>query len=256
MSDTSPSEKPLNETWLILGASSAIARAFARAASAEADILLAGRDRTDMEATAADLRARSGRRAGVVAFDATDYASHAATVAQAKAFAGDGLLNIFLAFGTMPSQGEIDADPALIAKVIEANYTGAAHILHVAAPVLEARRAGRVVVLTSVAGDRGRLKNYVYGSAKAGLNAYLQGLRARLFRAGCTVTTVKPGPVDTAMSYGLNDMPMMAAPETVAAASLKAAKKGAETLYTPGIWLIIMTIIRLIPERIFKKLNI
>ena len=251
------SEMAAKESWLVLGASSAIARAFARAAATEgADILLAGRDQSDMEATAADVRQRFGRRAATVAFDATDYAGHGKTIEQATAFAGDGTLNIFLAFGAMPSQSEIDADPALIATVIEANYTGAAHILHVAAPVLEAKRAGRVVVLTSVAGDRGRLKNYVYGSAKAGLNAYLQGLRARLFRAGCTVTTVKPGPVDTAMSYGLNDLPLMAAPETVAEASLKAAKRGAETLYTPGIWLIIMTIIRLIPERLFKKLNI
>ncbi len=243
--------------WLILGASSAIARAFARAAAADgADILLAGRDTADLEASAADLRARFGRRSESVDFDALDSAGHSACLQRAREFAGEGTLNIFLAFGTMPSQAEIDADPSLIAGVISANYTGAVDVLHRAAPLFEAQRAGAVVVLTSVAGDRGRLKNYVYGSAKAALGTYLQGLRARLFRAGVSVITVKPGPVDTAMSYGLNDMPLMAQPETVAAACLKAAKKGTEVVYVPFPWWPIMTIIKLIPERIFKKLNI
>ena len=243
--------------WLILGASSAIARAFARAAAAEgADILLAGRDTADLEASAADLVARFGRRAETVDFDALDSAGHAATLQRAKSFAGEAPLNIFLAFGTMPSQDQIDADPTLIDGVISANYTGAVNLLHRAAPLFEAQRTGAIVVLTSVAGDRGRPKNYVYGSTKGALGAYLQGLRARLFRSGVSVITVKPGPVDTAMSYGLNDMPLMAQPETVAAACLKAVKKGTEVVYVPFPWWPIMTIIKLIPERIFKKLNI
>ena len=126
-----------------------------------------------------------------------------------------GTLNIFLAFGTMPSQAEIDANPALIDGVIAANYSGAVNLLHRAAPLFEQQKVGAIVVLTSVAGDRGRLKNYVYGSTKGALGAYLQGLRARLFRAGVSVVTVKPGPVDTAMSYGLTDMPLMAQPVSV-----------------------------------------
>jgi len=243
--------------WLILGASSAIARAFARAAAADgADILLAGRDTADLEASAADLRARFGRRADMLDFDALDSASHAAVLQRARDFAGAATLNIFLAFGTMPSQDQIDADPSLIDGVIAANYTGAVNVLHRAAPLFEVQKAGAIVVLTSVAGDRGRLKNYVYGSTKGALGAYLQGLRARLFRVGVPVVTVKPGPVDTAMSYGLNDMPLMAQPETIAAACLKAAKKGTEIVYVPFLWWPIMTIIKLIPERIFKKLNI
>ncbi|MBM3538796.1 MAG: SDR family NAD(P)-dependent oxidoreductase [Alphaproteobacteria bacterium] len=243
--------------WLILGASSAIARAVARAAAADgADVLLAGRDTADLEASAADLRTRFGRRAAALDFDALDSTGHAAMLQRARDFAGEATLNLFLAFGTMPSQAEIDADPALIDGVIAANYTGAVNVLHRAAPMFEAQKAGALVVLTSVAGDRGRLKNYVYGSTKGALGAYLQGLRARLFRSGVPVVTVKPGPVDTAMSYGLNDMPLMAQPETVAAACLKAAKKGTEIVYVPFPWWPIMTIIKLIPERIFKKLNI
>jgi decaprenylphospho-beta-D-erythro-pentofuranosid-2-ulose 2-reductase len=245
------------DTWLVLGASSAIARAFARVAAEEgADVILAGRDRGDLDKTASDIAIRTGRRAGVLEFDALDYGSHPALMERARAEAGTGTLNIFLAFGTMPSQAEIDADPKLAFRTIESNYTGAVSLLQAAAPVLEAQKRGAVVALSSVAGDRGRIKNYVYGSAKAGLTAYLQGLRARLFRSGVSVTTVKPGFVDTAMTFGLPGMFLVASPDAVAHACLAAARKGREELYVPFFWWGIMTIIRNIPERIFKRLSI
>jgi NAD(P)-dependent dehydrogenase (short-subunit alcohol dehydrogenase family) len=248
---------PAAETWLILGASSAIARAFARLAAASgADVLLAGRDEADMAATAADLRVRFEGRVETATFDALDFGSHPAFIERARAFAGTGTLNLFLAFGIMPAQSEIDASPSLVGTVIAANYTAAAHLLQFAAPLFEAQKRGRSVVLGSVAGERGRLGNYVYGSAKAGLHAYLQGLRARLWRAGVTVTTVKPGPTDTAMTFGLQKLPLLVPPETVAAAALKAALRGTEVVYVPFPWWPIMTILRAIPERIFKKLNI
>ncbi|HEX2113298.1 MAG TPA: SDR family NAD(P)-dependent oxidoreductase, partial [Alphaproteobacteria bacterium] len=238
------------ETWLVLGASSAIARAFARVAASEgADVILAGRDRDDLDKTAADIAIRSGRRALVVDFDALDYGSHAALMARAKQEAGAGTLNVFLAFGTMPSQTEIDADPQLAFRTIGSNYTGAVSVLQAAAPALEAQKRGAVIALSSVAGDRGRIKNYVYGSAKAGLSAYLQGLRARLFRSGVTVTTVKPGFVDTAMTFGIPGMFLVASPEFVARACLAAARRGREEVYVPFFWWGIMTIIRNIPER-------
>jgi decaprenylphospho-beta-D-erythro-pentofuranosid-2-ulose 2-reductase len=245
------------EIWLVLGASSAIARAFARVAAMEgADVILAGRDRDDLEKSAADLALRSGRRVTVLDFDALDYGSHAAVIRRAREDAGDGVLNLFLAFGTMPSQAEIDRDAKLAFRTIESNYVGAVSVLQAAAPVLEAQQRGAVVALSSVAGDRGRIKNYIYGSAKAGLSAYLQGLRARLFRSGVTVTTVKPGFVDTAMTFGLPGMFLVAQPETVARACLAAARKGREEIYVPFFWWGIMTIIRHIPERIFKRLSI
>ena len=245
------------ETWLVLGASSAIARAFALdAARGGADILLAGRDLADLEASAADIRIRTGRNAAMLSFDAADFASHPAFIDRAHAMAGDTTLNLFLAFGAMPAQTEIDADPALGPAVIAANFTGAASVLQAAAPVFEAQRRGRIVVLSSVAGDRGRLKNYVYGSAKAGLAAYLQGLRARLFGVGVSVTTVKPGFVDTAMTWGLPGMFLVADPATVARACLEAAARGKEEIYVPFFWWGIMAIIRNIPERIAKRLSI
>ncbi len=246
-----------SDTWLVLGASSAIARAFAReVAAAGADVLLAGRDLVDLEAMAADLRLRGGRAAAMVRFDATDLASHDAFVDQVCAMAGPTTLNVFLAFGTMPSQDEIDRAPALAADVIAANFTGAVSVLHRLAGRLESARAGRIIALGSVAGDRGRLKNYVYGAAKAGLAAYLQGLRARLDRVGVPVTTIKPGFVDTAMTFGLPGMFLVADPAAVARACLRASLKGRETVYVPFFWWPIMAVIRHIPERIFKKLNI
>jgi len=245
------------ETWLVLGASSAIARAFARAAAQDgADILLAGRDRADLDMTAADIAIRTGRRVQVMDFDATDLAGHAVLIEAAREAADGGTLNLFLAFGLMPNQSDIDRDPALALRAITVNYIGAVNLLQVAAPIFEAQRRGRIVALGSVAGDRGRLKNYVYGSAKAGLSVYLQGLRARLYRSGVTVTTVKPGFVDTAMTFGLPGLFLVASPESVARACLKAAKAGREELYVPFFWWGIMTIIRNIPERLFKRLNI
>lgn len=243
-------------TWVVLGASSAIARAFARAAAAGgAAVILAGRDQADLEATAADLRLRHGVAATVQDFDALDFAQHGA-FAEAIAGSVDGPLGIFLAFGVMPTQAAINADRALALATIDANLTGAVSVLQAFAPLLEARGSGHVVALSSVAGDRGRPKNYVYGAAKAGLSAYLQGLRARLHRAGVGVVTVKPGFVDTAMTFGLPGLFLVAPPEAVAAAALAAARKGREVIYTPFFWRWIMLIIRLIPERIFKRLDI
>lgn len=244
-----------NETWLVLGASSSVARAFARAAAEDgAEIILAGRDLDDMTRTAEDVSIRAGREVEVVAFDAEDVSGHAAFVADLTRRAG--LLNVFLAFGAMPEQDEIDADFTLAERTIAVNYTGAVSVLHRLAPYLEKQGDGHVVVLSSVAGDRGRLKNYVYGSAKAGLNAYLQGLRARLFRKGVSVTTVKPGFMDTDMTWGIEGMFLVASPDKAARACLKAAKRRRHVVYVPFFWWGIMNIIRHIPEFIFKKMNI
>ncbi|MGQ0662666.1 MAG: SDR family oxidoreductase [Pseudomonadota bacterium] len=244
------------DTWLVLGASSAIARAFARqAALSGADLILAGRDLADIEATAADIAVRTGRRALSVDFDALDFAAHAAFIAGARELAGASTLNLFLAFGLMPPQAEIDADPALARRVIETNYLGAVSVLQAAAPVLESQGRGTIVALGSVAGDRGRRKNLVYGSAKAGLAAYLQGLRQRLAKAGVNVVTVKPGYVDTAMTFGLPGVFLLAAPAAVARACLDAAQRGRAVVYAPAFWRAIMAVVKAIPEPIFKRLG-
>jgi len=242
-------------TWIILGASSAIGREFGRAAArGDADIVLAGRDIDDLERSAADITVTTGRSARVMAFDALDTASHADFVARAATI--EGILNIALLFGTMPEQAEMDADPHIALDCLAAGFTGAVSILHHFAPLLEARRAGCVIGFGSVAGDRGRLKNYVYGAGKAGLHTYLAGLRNRLGRSGVHVMTVKPGFVDTAMTFGLPGLFLVASPALVAQATLDAARAGKDVIYVPWFWQYIMLIIRHVPERIFKKLSI
>ncbi len=247
----------MSETWLVIGASSAIARAFARVAVAAGDdVIVAGRDAADLAAIAADLAVRGGRTAPVLHFDLRDAASHPALIARAHALAGPNPLAVFLAAGLLPTQTAIDADPIVANETISVNFAGAVSVLQAVAPLLAARGAGRVVALGSVAGDRGRLKNYVYGAAKAGLATYLQGLRARLHRSGVPVTTIKPGFVDTAMTWGLPGLFLVASPEHVAKACYAAARAGRDSIYVPWFWRWIMLIIRAVPERIFKKLNI
>jgi len=242
-------------TWIILGASSAMARATARALAATgAGLLLAGRDATDLAAMAADCRLRGARFAEVVAFDARDAGSLQPLLDRVGA--EEGTLNAAVFVGSMPAQAEIDADPGLIGRVVAENYTGPAEFLHRLAPMLEARGGGAIVGVGSVAGDRGRLGNYVYGAAKAAFHTYLSGLRNRLGRSGVQVLTVKPGFVDTAMTWGLPGMFLVASPEAVARAILKGVRRRRSVIYAPFFWRWIMLIIRAIPEPIFRKLKI
>ncbi len=243
------------ETWLILGASSAMARAFARAlADRGARLLLAGRDAEDLAALAADCRFRGAASAEPVAWDARSPATTGPLIARLEAV--EGTVNAAVFAGSMPPQAEIDADPARIDGVVADSFTGPARALSQVAPLIEARGGGTIVGVASVAGDRGRVGNYVYGAAKAGFATYLSGLRNRLTRSGGHVVTVKPGFVDTAMTWGLEGMFLVAPPEAVADAILSAVNNRRNVIYTPFFWRYIMMIIRAVPEPIFKKLSI
>lgn len=245
----------MSDTWIILGATSSMARAFARKAAASgAAVLLAGRDQADLTILAADCRLRGARLAEAVAFDARDPASFAAILSRAETESGH--LNAAVFVGSMPPQAEIDADPALIDGTVTDSFTGPARFLQLLAPLMEARGGGCVVGVGSVAGDRGRLGNYVYGAAKAGFHTYLSGLRNRLTRAGGHVVTVKPGFVDTSMTWGIPGMFLVVTPEAVADDIWKAVTKRRNVIYTPFFWRYIMLIIRHVPEAVFKKMKI
>jgi len=245
----------MSETWLILGATSSMARAFARRAAASgAGVLLAGRDRDDLAVLADDCRLRGARMAEAIAFDAREPKGFAGLIDRMAA--EDGLLSAAVFVGSMPPQADIDADPALIQGVVTDSFTGPAQVLQMLAPLMEARRGGTVVGVGSVAGDRGRIGNYVYGASKAGFATYLSGLRNRLTRAGGHVVTVKPGFVDTSMTWGLPGMFLVASPEKVAEDIWRAVGKKRNVIYTPFFWRYIMLIIRHIPEFIFKKMKI
>ena len=210
-------------SWIILGATSSMARAFAREmAETGAAVLVAGRDMDDLKALATDLDARGAAAAAALFFDAGDPATFAPIVKVLGAT--EGQVNAAVFVGWMPSQAEIDADPALIDQVGAANYTGPARFLHELAPLIE-ERGGTVVGVTSVAGDRGRFSNYVYGSAKAGFATYLSGLRNRLNRSGAHVVTVKPGFVDTSMTWGVEGMFLVAAPRRWPRASPRRSRR-------------------------------
>lgn len=242
------------ETWLILGATSSMARALARQlAERGAGLLLAGRDMADLEVTASDCTFRGAASARAVAFDARDPSCFDALAAALEA--ADGSANVAVFVGSMPPQDEIDADPALVDGVIADSFTGPARLLTLLAPQVAAT-GGTVVGVGSVAGDRGRVGNYVYGAAKAGFATYMSGLRNQLTRSGAHAVTVKPGFVDTAMTWGLPGMFLVAPPDAVSRAILTAVEKKKNVIYTPFFWLGIMTIIRLVPEPIFKKLSI
>ncbi|MEM9708061.1 MAG: SDR family NAD(P)-dependent oxidoreductase [Pseudomonadota bacterium] len=243
------------ETWIILGATSSMARAFARAVAERGDgVILAGRDETDLATSASDAAARGAALAEAMAFDARSPESFDPILARAGEI--DGTISVAVFVGSMPPQSEIDADPSLLDGTVIDSFTGPARFLQAIAPLLEERGAGTVVGVGSVAGDRGRIGNYVYGSAKAGFHTYLAGLRNRLGRAGAHVVTVKPGFVDTAMTWGLEGLFLVASPEKVARDILRAVAKKRNVIYTPFFWFGIMTIIRFIPEPIFKKLSV
>jgi short-subunit dehydrogenase len=243
------------ETWLVLGASSAIARAFAQEAARQgADLLLAGRDLDDLRSTAADIRLRTGRNVEALSFDAAALDSHASFAGQCRRPGRQ--LSLFLAFGTMPPQDLMERDVAMARAMIETNYLGAVSVISHLVPILEEQRGGRIVVVGSVAGDRGRRKNFLYGSTKAALHTYLAGLRARLWESGVRVVTIKPGFVDTGMTWGPEAPPFAAAPEACASTIWRAARKGGAVAYVPGFWRWIMLIVRTMPESILRRLPI
>ena len=244
---------------LILGATSAIARAVAAQLAREgAGLILAGRDVEELERSAADLRLRRGVEVAVERFDALDFDSHAAFFQSCTGrLAPDGgEFGVVLCHGYLPEQQRAASDAAVARRVIDTNYTSAVSVLNLVADSLERRRGGFICGLSSVAGDRGRQSNYLYGSSKAALSTYLQGLRNRLSRSGVRVVTVKPGFVDTKMTFGLPGMFLVAKPERVAKDTCRAIRRGRSVVYTPWFWRPIMLIIRAIPEFMFKRMKL
>lgn len=245
---------PNKGTFIILGATSAIARAFTRKAASEGyTLVLGGRDTEDLAALAQDAQLRGAPLVQVLPFDASDPAAINDLLTVAKTVPLS--LNLFLAFGQMPEEALMRVDPALCASMIATNYTGAVLAVNALLPMFEAQQSGRIIILGSVAGDRGRKKNFIYGSSKAGLHAYAQGLAAHLSAYKVPVLLVKPGVIDTAMTWGLQNPPVpIGTPEGLAEACWKRSAKGG-VLYYPWFWFGIMTLIRHLPRFIFNRLN-
>ncbi|MCW9088596.1 MAG: SDR family oxidoreductase [Gammaproteobacteria bacterium] len=243
-------------TVLILGASSAIARATAAAfASRGYGLYLAGRDEEELARDAADLAIRHQVPVATGRFDAEAFAQHPAFIEQVVEASGE-LAGVVVAFGYLGEQSRAAHDWDETLAIIQRNYVGAVSLLNLCANRMEQTGAGFIVGIASVAGDRGRQSNYTYGSAKGAFALYLQGLRNRLAPAGVRVLTVKPGFVDTGMTFGLPGMFLVASPRYVGERIARAVERGRDVLYVPWFWRYIMLIITHIPERIFKRLKL
>jgi len=244
----------MNANVLILGATSDIALAVAKAyAEKKHTIILAGRATEKLEILKSDITIRYSATVYTARFDAADTHDKHQQFYNTLPVRPD---IVVCAFGYLGDQAIAQNQWSETEKIIIANYTGAVSILNITANDFEQRKAGIIIGISSVAGDRGRQSNYLYGSAKAGFTAYLSGLRNRLFRSGVHVLTVKPGFVNTRMTEGL-PLPkiLTAQPEQVAAKIVRNASR-ANTLYVYSIWRWIMLIIKFIPEPIFKKLKL
>lgn len=241
---------------LILGATSAIAMETARIFASRGDrIFLVARNAERLEAVATDLKLRGASQVATEVLDLNAFDSHRALIDGAAEALG-GLDTALIAHGTLGDQQKSQQDWTYAEAEIRTNFLSAASLLTHLANHFEAQKRGSIAVISSVAGDRGRQSNYVYGAAKAGLTAFTDGVRNRLYPAGVNVITVKPGFVDTPMTADIQKGPLFAKPEAVAKGIHKALVRGGDVVYLPGFWRLIMTIVKAVPEAIFKRLKL
>jgi len=242
---------------LVIGAGSAIAEATARVFAPRGDALfLVGRKAEVLESMCADLRVRGAKGAGLHVMDANDLNGHETMLNVAESALG-GLDTVLIAHGTLSDQKACEASVDRTLSELSTNGVSVVALLTRIAARFEQRRAGTIVVISSVAGDRGRQSNYVYGSAKALVSAFTSGLRQRLYPLGVTVITVKPGFVDTPMTAAFPKGALWAKPQQIANGIVSAVDRGSATvLYLPKFWRLIMLIIRSIPETVFRRLKL
>ena len=239
---------------LVLGATSDIGRAIAHElAGGGYAMQLAGRDPARLEREARDIRVRTG---AVVTLHCGDALRDDGGVSMLDAL--DPLPEVAVCVvGLLGDQAESQRDIVAAERVMRTNYVGPALLMGALAERFERRGSGVLVGVSSVAGERGRAANYVYGSAKAGFTAFLSGLRNRLSASGVHVVTVKPGFVRTRMTDGM-DLParLTATPEEVAAAIVRAIRRRRDVVYVRRVWRPIMLFMRAVPERVFKRLRL
>ncbi len=242
---------------LILGATSGIGKALAsELAKLRYNLILAGRDLEELDAQRRDLSIRYGVETEILEFDALAPSSSGASLRALLEKQGDALETAILCVGYLGNLEGSEFDPEEIQRALDSNFTGCVLALQAVAQHFAARHHGAICALSSVAGDRGRQSNYLYCAAKGGLSIYLQGLRNRLHNQGVRVITVKPGFVDTAMTYGKPGLFGLASPQSAARGILRAIRKKKDVVYVPGFWRGIMLAIRLIPEPAFKRMRL
>lgn len=242
---------------LIVGATSAIAHETAKLFAKDgAELFLVGRSADKLEAIAGDLKVRGATRVESFLLDMNELDRHQELFDKVHTTLG-GLDSVLVAHGTLPDQREIEQSAAETVREFNTNGVSIISFVTIVANYFEKQKRGTIAVISSVAGDRGRQSNYVYGAAKAGLNAYLGGLRNRLFKSGVAVITIKPGFVDTPMTASIQKKgALWASAEAVGKNIYDAMQKGKDVVYTPFFWRYIMLIIIHLPEPIFKRLKL
>ncbi|OEZ01747.1 MULTISPECIES: SDR family oxidoreductase [Stenotrophomonas] len=239
---------------LIIGATSAIAEAVARVyATRAAAVFLVARNATRLDTIAADLRVRGARQVDAAALDVNDIDAHAAVLDTAWATMG-GIDTVLIAHGTLPDQAACDASVDVSLREFSTNGTSTIALAAALAQRLEA--GSTLAVISSVAGDRGRASNYLYGSAKAAVSTYLSGLGQRLRKQGINVLTIKPGFVDTPMTQAFKKGALWATPDRVARGIVRASDRRRAVAYLPGFWWAIMMVIKNIPEFVFRRISL
>jgi decaprenylphospho-beta-D-erythro-pentofuranosid-2-ulose 2-reductase len=243
----------LPQSLLVLGGTSEIALATARRLIARRTrtVWLAGRPSPALEEAAAQLRGH-GADVHTVAFDALDPGSHETVLG--KVFAEGDVDMVLLAFGILGDQARDERDPAAAVRVAQTNYTGAVSAALVSASALQAQGRGSLVVISSVAGERALRSNFIYGSSKAGLDAFAQGLGDALYGTGAHVMVVRPGSVRSSMTAGLLQAPFATTPEAVATAVELGLRRRSETVWVPGRLRVVMSVLRHVPRAVLRRL--
>jgi len=240
---------------LIVGATSAIAKAAAREFASRGDALfLAARNSSALQAEADDLRLRGATIAGCGTFDARDLAALPKIVDDAVASL-NGLDQALIAHGTLSDQGACETSTALLVEEFNVNALSVMALCLTLAQRFAVQGHGVIAVISSVAGDRGRKSNYIYGAAKASVSAFLSGLGQQLHAKGVRVVTIKPGFVDTPMTASFAKGALWASPTHVARDIRRAMDRGTPVLYTPWFWRGIMFVVRSVPETVFRRLS-
>lgn len=242
------------QTVLVLGGGSDIAVATVKelARGRCRTAILAGRDVQRLAPVAEDLRSSGVTEVVTVHFDADDPASHAPVIDQIFADHPD-IDVVLMAFGVLGDQAEFEADPVLAAQAAVTNYAGAVSTGLVVARHLEDQGHGTLAVITSVAGERARVDNFVYGSTKAGLDTFAQGLGDRLAGTGASVMVVRPGFVRTAMTEHMEDGPMATTAEAVAADIVAGLRRGSHTVWSPAKLRFVFTVLRHLPRPVWRR---
>jgi decaprenylphospho-beta-D-erythro-pentofuranosid-2-ulose 2-reductase len=254
MADAKSGEQP--KRVLALGATSAIAEATLRLLAEQgASFFLVARNAQNLAAVREDLLTRGAGSVGGAVANLDDTAAHPALLQQAVSELG-GIDLALLAYGVLGDQAAAERDYAIAEAILHTNFLSAVSLIGWLANYFEGERRGVLAVISSVAGDRGRKSNYVYGASKGGLNVFLDGVRNRIDRAGVHVLTIKPGFVATPMTAHLPQNALFAQPAQVARHILRAIAKRKDVAYTPPFWGLIMLIVRSVPRKIFKRMNL